>query len=75
MSEFLVVVPQGWTQFSWDEAFSHPLMNPDAVAMWAQSGQLPYMSELLIEAGLLQPGQVVMDVKMIDNTYFFVLLG
>ena len=75
MSEFLVVIPEGWLSFTWEQAFSHPLMNPDAVKLWRDSGQISYLSQLLIESGLLPEGSEVVDVKMIDDTYFFIKLA
>lgn len=75
MSDFLLVIPQGWVQLDWNVACSHPAINADAIDLWVQSSQQPYLAELLVEVGLLQPGQTILDAKLIDDEYFLVKLG
>lgn len=75
MSDFLLVIPEGWTQLNWETAFNHPLMSPPAVEEWIQSTQYDYLTQLLVESGSLTEGQTVVQAKLIDNAYFLVRLG
>ncbi len=75
MSEFLLIIPEGWTQLDWETAFNHPSMNVAAVEEWIQTSQLDYLTQLLIESGALPAGQLVTQARVIDNAYLLVKLG
>jgi hypothetical protein len=75
MSEFLIVIPSGWTQLDWETVFNHPMINLSIAQEWIATRQFEYMTTLLIEAGALSEGQNVMEAKIIDGAYFLVQLG
>jgi hypothetical protein len=42
---------------------------------WIRSGDLNMIAEKLITIDILEPGTVIKDAKLFDDTYFMVLLG
>lgn len=72
MSDFLVIVPQGWTQLDW-EYISNNVANMSAQAV--NNGVLSDIETWLKEGGQIAAESALVDFKLIDNTYFLVRLG
>ena len=76
MSQFLLVIPEGWTQLDWQYITNNvPNMSGPAVASTIQSGVLSDIEAGLKEAGIIPPEASLVDAKLIDDTYFMVKLG
>ena len=76
MSQFLLVIPEGWTQLDWQHITNNvPNMSGPAVASMIQSGALSDIEAGLKEAGIILPEASLVDAKLIDDTYFMVKLG
>ena len=76
MSQFLLVIPEGWTQLDWQYITNNvPNMSGPAVASMIQSGVLSDIEAGLKEAGIIPPEASLVDAKLIDDTYFMVKLG
>jgi hypothetical protein len=76
MSQFLLVIPEGWTQLDWQHITNNvPNMSGPAVASMIQSGVLSDIEAGLKEAGIIPPKASLVDAKLIDDTYFMVKLG
>lgn len=74
MSEFLLVVPQGWTQLDWQYITSNvPNMSYGYVIDKLNGGGLGDIDAALKEAGVIT--QTIVEAKLIDDTYFLVRLG
>lgn len=72
MSEFLVIVPQGWTQLDW-EYVSNNVPNMSAQAV--NNGVLSDIETWLKAAGQIPEDSSLIDFKLIDDAYFLVKLG
>lgn len=76
MSQFLLVIPEGWTQLDWQHITNNvPNMSGQAVASMIQSGVLSDIEAGLKEAGIVAQEASLVDAKLIDDTYFMVKLG
>lgn len=76
MSDFVLVVPDGWTPLDWEKLQSeHSAFSKPSVEDWLATGQLFYMCEQLVLAGAIPEGSSLVDARLIDDTYFLVKLG
>ena len=72
MSEFLVIVPPGWTQLDWEYVANNvPNMSSQAV----NNGVVSDIEMWLKDAGQIPAESSLVDFKLIDNTYFLIKLG
>lgn len=72
MSDFLLVVPSGWTQLDWQFITNNvPQMSMADV----MGGTVPDIEERLKGAGVLAADAALAEFKLIDDTYFLVRLG
>lgn len=73
MSDFLLVIPEGWTQLNWDAVReAHPDLNKGNVENWINTSQINYIDELLKAGGIVAPEQTVSAAKLIDDAYFLI---
>ena len=75
MSDFLLVIPEGWTQLDWQVVSSLPDLNKGNVDNWISTSQFEYLANPLKDAGLIPVDSIVTSAKLIDDTYFMVTLG
>lgn len=76
MSEFLLVVPPGWTQLDWDFISANDTnMNVTNVDNWCTTSQFSYIEEPLKAMGLIPQDKTVIGAKLIDGSFFAVLLA
>lgn len=76
MSDFLLVIPEGWTSLDWQFVTN----NLDGMSManvngWIGSGQLESIETPLKGAGLIPADASVVEAKLIDDAYFMVRLA
>ena len=72
MSEFLVIVPPGWTQLDWEYVANNvPNMSSQAV----NNGVVSDIEMWLKDAGQIPAESSLIDFKLIDDSYFLVKLG
>ena len=76
MGQFLLVIPQGWTQLDWQHVTNNlPGMSAANVLDWINSNSLGYIEEPLKADGLIPADASIVEAKLIDDTYFMVKLG
>jgi len=72
MSEFLLVIPEGWTQLDWEYIANNVSgMGYQNVVNGAASD----IEELLKTNGIIPVESSLVEFKLIDDTYFLVRLG
>ena len=72
MSDFLLVVPEGWTQLDW-EYISNNISNMGASNV--KGATTLDIETYLKEGGIIAPEASLIEFKLIDDTYFLVRLG
>ena len=76
MGQFLLVIPEGWTQLDWAYVSNNlPGMGTIAVLDWINANYYLEIEAQLKAAGLIAEEQSVIEAKLIDDTYFLVRLG
>lgn len=76
MSEFLVIIPSGWTQLDWQFITNNVAdMSPGNVLNWTNSTDYSYIEAGLKVNGIIPDNTTVVEAKLIDDTYFMVRLG
>lgn len=74
MSDFLFIVPEGWTQLDWERICNTlASFNAANVAQWAVVG-MQLIEQPLKEAGMIPLDKTVTAVKLLDDSYFLVRL-
>lgn len=71
MSEFLFIVPAGWTQINTEYVYQ---LGPAAVENYVASG-LTYLEQELINAGALPEGSVIAEARLFNGETLVVRLG
>lgn len=72
MSEFLLVVPDGWTELDWQYITNNvPYMTYQDVI----NGARPDIEDRLKTAGIISPESYLLEFKLIDDTFFLIRLG
>lgn len=75
MSDFLLIVPEGWTELNLDAVTQIPGVSTSALENWIANGQMEYITASLVDGGLLPIESVVVDAKLFNGTNFVVMLG
>lgn len=76
MSDFLLVVPEGWTQLDWEFIANNvPGMDDGGTRNMINNNAYGDMEAALKGAGVLPEAATVAEAKLIDGTYFLVRLG
>lgn len=72
MSEFLLVIPEGWTQLDWQYITNNvgAMGYGDVV-----NGVTSDIEAKLKDAGVIAADASLVEFKLIDDTYFMVRLG
>jgi hypothetical protein len=72
MSEFLLVIPEGWIQLDWEYITNNIQgMSADNV----NGVPVSVVEENLKLGGIIAPESSLVEFKLIDNTYFIIRLG
>jgi hypothetical protein len=72
MSEFLLVIPEGWTQLDWPYITNNvPHMGMADVV----NGAVSDIEARLKDGGVIAPESSLIEFKLIDDTFFLVRLG
>jgi hypothetical protein len=75
MSEFLLIVPEGWTQIDFDAVYSmHGDFSEANVDNWCATTQWSYIEAILKEVGALPESAIVVEARRFQN-YMLVRLG
>jgi len=74
MSNFILVIPEGWTQLDW-EYISNNGLDAHSVENALVSSNMADIENPLKQLGLIAESAFVLDAKLFDNTYFMVRLG
>ena len=72
MSEFVLIIPEGWTQLDW-EFISNNVAN--MTSQNVNGGLLSDVEQWLKDGGQIPVESSLVEFKLIDNTYFMVKLG
>ncbi len=76
MSDFLLVVPNGWTQLDWQFITNNVAgMDLNGALNMIHSNAYSDINDKLHEAGVIPAEQTVVEARVIDDTYFLVRLG
>lgn len=75
MSEFLLIIPNGWTQLDWVVCQQHQDLSQTSVLNWINANTLNYIEASLKELQLIPAESTVVDAKLLDDSYFMVKLG
>lgn len=76
MSDFLLVIPEGWTQLDWQYITNNIIgMDKAGVEAVIASGVYLDMQDKLWAENLIPTDKVIIEAKLIDDTYFMVRLG
>jgi hypothetical protein len=71
MSEFLVVIPEGWIQLDWEIVSNLHNLSEQSI----RNGIISDIEQALRDHSLIPEDKVLMDYKLLDNTYFMIKLG
>jgi hypothetical protein len=72
MSDFIVIVPPGWTQLDWEYISNNV---PNMSAQDVNNGVVSDIETWLKEGGQIPADSSLVDFKLIDDAYFLVKLG
>lgn len=76
MSEFLLIVPDGWTRLDWNFISNHVHgLDYSSVTSYINGNQMFAIDDLLKMNSLIPIESTVTDAKLIDGSYFLVKLG
>lgn len=75
MSDFIVVIPEGWTELDWQTITNSTSLGYSYTMDLIGSQSWSVIDEILKAAGVLQPDQNVQEAKLIDDAFFLVRLG
>lgn len=75
MESLLLIVPPGWLQLDWSWITSNTELAYSNVLDYINSNSLGYIEQPLKIAGLIPEDSVLVEAKLLDDTYFIVRLG
>jgi hypothetical protein len=75
MSEFLFVIPAGWTEIDWSIAGASTNLAVAAVEEWCATGNMAVIDEELKVLGLIAPDATVVEAKLFNGEKFVIRLG
>ena len=76
MSEFLLIVPEGWIQMDWEALQAEsPDITLGNVKAWIEANQLADLDGVLKGIGRIDPDATLVEAKLIDNQFFMIRLG
>lgn len=68
MSEFLLIVPEGWLEVDWVIAGANPDLSVTAVTEWCLTGQYGYLDTILKDMGLIPLESYLLEAKLLGET-------
>jgi hypothetical protein len=75
MSEFLLIVPEGWTQIDYDSVYAaNGDFSESNVDNWCNTGQYSYIEEGLKASGVIGAEATVVEARRFHN-HLLVRLG
>lgn len=75
MSEFMLIIPEGWAQIDFDAVYSmHADFSESNVDNWCATTQWNYIEVILKEVGALPESATVVEARRFQN-YMLVRLG
>lgn len=75
MSEFLLLIPEGWESLDWQYITNNiPDMGQGNVLNWINSNDYSYMEPALKDAGKIPNDCVLVEAKLVNDEYFLVRL-
>ena len=75
MSEFLLIVPEGWTQLDLDVCQVLPGVTLAALESYIRDQSLVALATELINGGVLPADSVINEAQIINGQIFLVRLG
>jgi len=75
MAQFLLIVPEGWTQLDLATVSQCGDLTQGNIETWIQQNLLYELDNRLHEFNLIPADKTVNEAKIIDGTYFLVRLG
>lgn len=75
MSDFLLIVPEGWTSIDLDAATQVPGISISGIENWIANNQMEYITVSLVDGGIIAPEAIVLEAKLFNGTTFAVRLG
>ena len=76
MSEFLLIVPSGWTSLDWSYLSNNVAdLTMTSVLNCIQSNNYSLIEDALKGCGAIPVESSLIEAKLIDDTYFLVRLG
>lgn len=75
MGELLLITPPDWLQLDWAQITSSTDLSTSNVLSYINANMLEYIEIPLKEAGLISDSSILVEAKLIDDTYFLVKLS
>ena len=75
MSQFLLIVPEGWTELDLNTVTQNGDLTVGNIETWIQQNLLYELNDRLHQFGIIDSALTVNEAKLIDGTYFLVRLG
>ena len=75
MSNFVLVVPEGWTQLDLDVCIQAPGVTLLAIQTYIASLALDTLAIELINGGILPAGSIILEAQVFNGETFLVRLG
>ena len=72
MEEFMIIAPDGWTEFDYEKLVNDGLINPEIKDIVNNSQMV---TDALTTSGVLVNGEFVNEAKIIDDKYMWLKLG
>lgn len=75
MGDFLLIIPEGWTQLDWQYITNNiPSMDPATVLNAISSGMTFTLEEPLKTFGQIPAESTLVEAKLLDDNFFLVRL-
>lgn len=75
MSDFILVIPQGWTRLDLEATTLIPGVSIPAIENWIASGYLTIMAQELINGGILPADTIILEAQIFNGEMLLVRLG
>ena len=75
MSEFILIVPAGWTQIDLVAATLIPGFSIPAIKSWIETQNWLVMVQELASGGLLKETDIILEAQIFNDETFLVKLG
>lgn len=75
MSDFLLIIPSGWTQLDWQFITNHSDLSLQVTLEWISTTSWSSIEYALKSIDAIPQTSSVLNAKLFDDTFFMVLLG